>query len=139
MVALVAGRLTKEVLGPVFQLPVAAATLIYAGALVCVSAAGFATKGATSTTLKAYGRCETTVDNSAGAAGDLKVTVKSGIFIWANSAAGDLITLADVASDCYIVDDQTVAKTNGGATRSRAGKIVNVDAEGVWVQVSPQN
>ena len=29
--------------------------------------------------------------------------------------------------------DQTVAKTNGGNTRSRAGKVFDVDADGVWV------
>ena len=37
---------------------------------------------------------------------------------FANSASGDLITAAEVGSDCYIVDDQTVAKTNGSSTRS---------------------
>ena len=35
----------------------------------------------------------------------------------------------------YIVDDQTVAKTNGSSTRSAAGTIVDVDAQGVWVRV----
>ena len=39
-----------------------------------------------------------------------------------------------MGSDCYIVDDQTVAKTNGGATRCVAGKVWDVDAEGVWVE-----
>lgn len=45
----------------------------------------------------------------------------------------DAIALADIGSDCYIVDDQTVAKTSGSATRSVAGKIFDVDAAGVWV------
>lgn len=43
-------------------------------------------------------------------------------------------TAADIGSDCYIVDDQTVAKTNGTNTRSVAGKIMDVDAQGVWVR-----
>ena len=47
--------------------------------------------------------------------------------------SADAITLADVGSDCYIVDDQTVAKTNGTNTRSVAGKVFDVDADGVWV------
>ena len=40
-----------------------------------------------------------------------------------------------MGSDCYIVDDQTVAKTNGTNTRSVAGKIIAVDADGVWVKI----
>ena len=33
-----------------------------------------------------------------------------------------------------MVDDQTVAKTNGGNTRSPAGIIDSVDADGVWIR-----
>ena len=54
----------------------------------------------------------------------------------ANSAAADQITAADIGNDCYGVDDQTVAKTNGANTRSVAGKIYDVDAQGVWVKFS---
>ena len=49
--------------------------------------------------------------------------------------AADAIVRADVGADCYIVDDQTVAKTNGSNTRSVAGKIIAVDADGVWVKI----
>jgi hypothetical protein len=53
-----------------------------------------------------------------------------------NSTAGDLIAQADVGTDCYIVDDQTVAKTSGTNTRSVAGKVQEVDAAlGVRVKV----
>lgn len=138
MSALTAPRPTIELLGDVFALPVAAATLIQQGGLTAISATGSATKGAVATTLKAFGRAEETVDNSAGAAGDKTIKVKTGIFRWANSAAGDAITTAEIGTDCFIVDDQTVAKTNGGATRSRAGKVVFVDADGVYVQSGPQ-
>ena len=34
----------------------------------------------------------------------------------------------------YIVDDETVAKTDGTATRSAAGKVVGLDSDGVWVE-----
>jgi hypothetical protein len=125
-------------LGTIYQLEMAAAMLIYAGALVAVSATGYATKGAVATTLKQFGRAEETVDNSGGAAGAKKINVATGIFVWANSSAGDLITIAEIGTDCFIVDDQTVAKTNGTATRSRAGKVVFVDATGVYVQMGPQ-
>lgn len=115
--------------------PVAAATKLFAGGLVCINATGYATKGAVATTLKTVGIAEEQVDNSAGANGDKVVPVRRGLFRFKNSSAGDLIALADVNADCYVVDDETVAKTNGGSTRSVAGKIRDVDANGVWVEI----
>ena len=134
MVALTESRMTKKRENLVFSRPVAATKKIFEGALVCLSATGYATPGAAATTLKADGRAKTTVDNTAGADGALKVEVEKGTFQFANSAAGDAITIADIGNDCYVVDDQTVAKTNGTNTRSVAGKIVDVDAQGVWVR-----
>ena len=134
MAALTESRMTKKRENLVFSRGVAAAKKIYEGALVCLSATGYATPGAVATTLKADGRAKATVDNTTGADGAVKVEVEKGTFQFANSAAGDLIAIADIGNDCYVVDDQTVAKTNGGATRSIAGKIVDVDAQGVWVR-----
>jgi hypothetical protein len=79
------------------------------------------------------GRAKETVDNSSGSAGDLNVEIEKGIFRFANSSSTDEITRADIGSNCYIVDDQTVAKTSGSSTRSVAGKIFDVDSLGVWV------
>lgn len=114
--------------------PVAAATKIFAGALVAINASGYAVPGSTSTTLKGAGRAEEYVDNSAGSAGDKKITVRRGVFQYANSASTDLIALKDITASAYIVDDQTVALTNGTNTRSVAGKIHDVDAAGVWIE-----
>ena len=47
----------------------------------------------------------------------------------------DAITLADIGNTAYIVDDSTVAKTDNSAARKAAGKIIDVDAAGVWVLV----
>lgn len=116
-----------------FSLPVKANTKIYAGSLVVVDA-GYAAPGRTATGLKVVGRAKTTVDNTGGAAGDKTIEVERGVFKWANSAAGDLIAQADVLNSCFIVDDQTVAKTDGTGTRSAAGTIVQVDSDGVWVE-----
>ena len=135
MAALTADRSTSNKANVDFTFPVAAATKIFAGSIVAIStASAYATKGAVATTLKAVGVAIEQADNSAGAAGDIRVKVRRGLFQFGNSAAGDLITLADVGADCYIVDDQTVAKTNGTATRSVAGKVRDVDAGGVWVE-----
>jgi len=115
-----------------WALPVAAATKIFQGGIVCDNGSGYMTKGATATTLIALGRAEQTVDNSAGAAGDKKIEVRRGVFKFANLGA-DPVVLADRFSVCYVVDDQTVAKTNGTNTRSAAGLVMDVDATGVWV------
>ena len=136
MTALAADRNTPVRSGTDFVRPVAATTIIFAGSLVCLNAAGNAVPGSTATTLVADGRAEEYVDNSAGAIGDKTVRVRKGVFRFANSASGDAITKAEIGDDCYIVDDQTVAKTDGTSTRSKAGKIVDVDAQGVWVKFS---
>jgi hypothetical protein len=139
MVALTQNRPTAVKQGELYSLGVAATQKIFQGAIVCRNAAGFAVKGATATTLKALGRAESLADNSAGADGAIAVPYRSGCFKFANSAAGDLIANADVGNDCFIVDDQTVAKTNGGTTRSIAGKVDSVDADGgVWVWIGVQ-
>ena len=117
-----------------YGVPVKAATVIYAGALV-VGDAGYAAPGRAALNLVALGRCERLADNSTGAAGDITATVRRGIFRFKNSSAGDLIAQGDCFSDCYIVDDETVAKTSASSTRSRAGKVVAVDSSGVWVQI----
>lgn len=114
---------------------VGAAKKIYRGALTVVAVTGYAQGGTTAATHIAIGRATETVDNSAGAAGDLSVTVERGVFQFANSAAADLIGIPEIGKSCYIVDDQTVAKTDGGATRSIAGVVRGVDAGGVWVEV----
>lgn len=134
MTALTAERDTQRRSGEKSAAPVAASTKILGGSIVCMNAAGYATKGATATTLKSLGMAEATVDNSAGAAGDQTVPYRrDGWFRFANSASADAITLADVNANAYIVDDQTVAKTDGTSTRSVAGVIRDVDARGVWI------
>lgn len=113
--------------------PMAAGAVIHGGTIVCADATGFATPGATATTLTYIGMADEAVDNTDGADGDTTVNVRRGrAFKWANHGA-DPVTQASLMQDCYIVDNQTVAATDGGATRSKAGKVVAVDADGVWV------
>ena len=133
MTALTAERDTHRRDGLQLSLPMSASKILE-GAIVCLSAAGYATKGAVATTLRAAGVAEETVDNSAGNAGDVAISVKRGTFKFGNSAAADQITLASYGLPCYIVDDQTVAKTDATGTRSVAGVIRGVDTDGVWVE-----
>lgn len=116
--------------------PIKAATTIFQGSLVCLDAAGWAVPGATATTLIARGKAKATVSNAGGANGDQSIETERGIFRFENSAAGDLIARTEIGKDCYVVDDQTVAKTHGGNTRSIAGKVEDVDGQGVWVRIA---
>ncbi|WP_439532037.1 hypothetical protein [Polymorphobacter sp.] len=134
MAALSTKRDTPERAGTDFSFGVAAAAVIHQGALVCLNASGFAVPGSVATTLIAVGRAEESVTGTA-TAGEAKVRVTAGVFRWANSTSGDLITIADIGDDCFVLDDQTVAKTNGSSARSRAGVIVDVDTLGVWVRM----
>lgn len=134
MAALTTARNTPERAGDVIGYPVKASVKPVQGGIAVLNA-GYAAPGTTATGLIAVGRFEESVDNSAGGNGDTSVRVKRGTFKFGNSAAGDLIAQTDVGADCYIVDDQTVAKTNGTNTRSVAGKIIAVDADGVWVKI----
>jgi hypothetical protein len=114
--------------------PVAAGVKIFAGALVALNATGYLVPGAVSTTLRYQGKAEDYVDNTAGVDGAKKVLVRRNLaFKFANHQA-DPVAQADVGNTVYIVDDQTVAKTNGANTRSAAGKVLAIDADGVWVE-----
>lgn len=133
--ALSKDRNTKRRDGVQFSDPVAAGAVIYAGALVVIDAAGNAAPGSTATGLRARGVAQEQVDNSGGLAGAVKVESRRGVFAFGNSAAADAITRADIGNVAYIVDDQTVAKTDGTGTRSAAGTIRDLDDAGVWVEI----
>lgn len=134
MAALTAPRDTPVRAGNQLSRGVLASAVIHAGSLVALNAAGFLVPGAVATTLVADGRAAQSVTGSA-TNGEVTCEVEAGVFRWANSTAADLITIAEIGDDCYILDDQTVAKTSGSATRSIAGKIVDVDTLGVWVRI----
>jgi hypothetical protein len=101
MTALIRDRNTPGRDAVDFVFPVAAGAVIHAGAMLAMSATGFARPAATATGLQGIG-------------------------------------LGNVGKPCYMVDDQTVAKTDGttggAATRSPAGWVRDVDADGVWVE-----
>lgn len=133
MAALTQDRNTVRRDGLLIEPPVAGGARIFTGALVAINAAGLAVPGSTSATLVGAGSALAPADNTLGAAGALRVRLDRRPARFANSAAADAITLADLGRDCFIVDDQTVAKTNGAGARSRAGRVFDVDADGVWV------
>ena len=121
----------------VLAFPQKGSTTLYNGAL-CVLNAGYLAPGTAATGLITAGvrtKGKSANVGADGAVGYSAVEVTAGVFPFKNSSSGDAITQADVGADCYIVDDETVAKTNGSNTRSKAGKIVAVDANWVWALV----
>lgn len=136
MTATTVDRNTRQRQGGRRGFPMAAATNIPLGALACLNSSGYLVNASTSTTLKCVGVPTEKALSNPGSAGDVIGQVDTGVFgPFANSAAGDQIALADVGSDCFLVDNQTLAKTNGTSTRSVAGKVYDVTAEGVWIEI----
>lgn len=73
-----------------------------------------------------------------GGATDGAVTVEvenEGWYCFKVGTAGDALTDADIGSVVYIIDDETVGKTNPNSIRARAGILRDVTAEGAWVEV----
>ncbi|MCX7204748.1 MAG: hypothetical protein NT086_01930 [Proteobacteria bacterium] len=133
MAAITQDRNTPFKEGVLIRVAVAANAKIFAGTLVCASATGFATPGATAITLAYLGMADEFADNTGGADGAITVGIRRNrAFKWANDA-GDPVTQASVGRPCFVLDNQTVSKTNGTNTRSQAGTVVGVDADGVWV------
>lgn len=117
--------------GLIREIGVKTNTKIFAGALV-VNDGGVAAPGRTATGLVCLGRAEQTVDNTGGADNAVRVRVRRGVFGFKNKA-DDAIVAADIGKDCYLVDDETVAKTSATNTRSVAGKVFSIDGDTVFV------
>lgn len=118
----------------------ASSPTIHEGALVVLKAgdaipgregqgADNAAKAAEAATFVAVGVAKKTVT-----AADGVVPIRAGRFLFRNAAA-DPVTRADIGKDCFVLDDETVAKTNPNNIRAKAGPIVDVEAIGVWVRV----
>lgn len=141
MAALAASRNTPKMgiysVPDTLDLGIKASTICYQGG-IAVNDAGVAAPGRTATGLVTLGVFKSDYNNAAGAANKFRVEIQTGVFKFGNSSAGDLIVAADVGKVCYIVDDQTVAKTDGTGTRSIAGRVMRVDSDGVFVGVGPQ-
>jgi hypothetical protein len=133
MTATTADRNTPYKDGEIIAPPVEANTVLRAGVLIVANANGNAIEGVTGEGLTYLGRNEVYIDNTGGTAGAQTAQVRRGVmFQWANSA-DDPVTQANLGQLCYVEDNQTVAKTNGGNTRSAAGVVLGLDANGVWV------
>lgn len=135
--------LTQDVpracIGPVhpkYPIKAAANQVFKKGSIVVVNTAdGYAYVGTVGTTFKTVGVAAYPLNTTGLASGAAQVIVQPGtIGFFTSGTAGDLIEENDRLLACYLIDDDTVGLTNGGATRSIAGKIFDVTTEGVAVQ-----
>lgn len=129
MSALTQDRLTPRREGEFFSLPMEAATIIYAGGMVARNASGNAIPAADTAGLVVVGRAEAQVDNRLGAAGDLAILVREGVYAYAHSG----LTKASIGKPAFVSDDQTVALSSTNAVL--AGYLVDVDDQGAWVEL----
>lgn len=134
------GRVAVGALPPVspINLPIKGNTIIPAGALVDKDANGYAVNAATDTTGKTVGVAPQTYDSTGLADGAISGDFHFGTWVFENSTAGDAITIAEVGLDCFVVDNNTVAKTNGTNTRHVGGKVYAIEENGkVAVTINP--
>lgn len=132
MTAQSAARVPVEIEGRDTEAPMKGSTTIWQGSLV-VMESGLAVPGKVATGLIVLGIAQKTVVN-AGADSAEKVVATRGVFKFFNYGS-DAVVAADLGKDCYIYDDQTVAKTSGSNARSIAGKVIRLDSDGVFVRV----
>ena len=126
---------TPEVVLPqLLYFPVAAATTIYGGAIVCTDASGNAVPASATSTLIAWGRAERQVVNTTaagfGSAGELSVTVHQGVFFFNNSTIS-AVAAANVGQACYCENDNVISLTSQGGTLPFAGTIVAYSEQGL--------
>jgi len=133
MAALTQDRNTPQRSGNMVTLALAAAAVIHAGSLVAINAAGNAVPAADTAGLKVVGRALAAVDNSAGIAGALSVTVdRLLVFKLANSGVAPVLP-ANLFGNVMVADDQTVAATSTNSII--AGVAIQIDPDGVWVEI----
>lgn len=82
-------------------------------------------------TIQVIGRCEE--NYLTGSSNTRKIRVKSGIFNYASGATFEAIVVADRGQVCYVLDNQTVGLSGATGANALAGRIYDVDSDGVWV------
>ncbi|MBK0063961.1 MULTISPECIES: hypothetical protein [unclassified Acinetobacter] len=117
-----------------FVVPVKAGAIIRAGFMVCVDATGYAIEATANPDLIYLGRAEDGVEVASASNGEFTIQVRThNAFFYANSKT-DPVTQASFCQPCYIEDGETVAATDGTGTLSKAGRVVGIEQDGVWVE-----
>ena len=111
---------------------VAAATKCFKGGIAAKNAAGFLVPATDAIGVTVVGIFEETVDNSAGANGDLSATYVTGVEAELENAAGAVV---QAAQKCYVVDDQSVMTAAVAVKDASVGTVAAFTAAKVWVYI----
>lgn len=109
---------------------------IFAGALACVNAAGYALEGSDTAGLIFQGVATQRVDNSSGSNGDKTIVLRRrGLFRLILDTA---ITIANVGDNVFLVDDQTVDLTANVSNHIFCGIIAGfISTTEAWIDIEP--
>ncbi len=132
MSALTRDRATSYREGIEVEFPVAAATKIYAGSMVCVNASGYAVPAADTSGYLFAGVAMEQADNSTGGNGAMVVRLRrTGVFEF--DAAS--LSQASVGDPMYATDDQTFAGTT--TNHVKVGVLAKyVSATKGWIDIT---
>ncbi|MDA3832597.1 MAG: hypothetical protein PF495_04295 [Spirochaetales bacterium] len=116
------------------DIQVAATEKIFAGALSCVNAAGYALEGSDTAGLIFQGIAMSQQDNSSGANGDLDIVLRRRGLI--KCILGTAISIANVGDKVFLVDDQTVDITANVFNHIPCGIIAGyIDTTHAWIDI----
>lgn len=128
------------------QAPVKGNVKLYKGALVAADATGNLVPAAATAGLRVAGVhdagtnhsvTDTTASGPAGLLADGAISGNYQLGIWPFLNSGtDPVTQADLFNDVFMVDDQTVARSDGGVGRAIVGQLIRIDTSPAQVFVS---
>lgn len=133
MAALTADKaIIERATGKDFNAKLKAAVKVFKGALIMLETATGLYKPAVSAAGQTHALvAEEFGDNTNGSGGAIAVKAREGVFCFLNPAS---LTATSIGVLAYAVDSQSVNATS--ASQSIVGCIVDVDADGVWVDLS---
>src|SRR3569832_2097478 len=129
------------------DIPIATFVVLWKGGFAAANASGYLVPAAATSGLRMAGlvagqtnrdRYDTTAAGPDGVVADgvKSARIQLGVFPFFNSGT-DPVTQADLLNDVYMVDDQTISRTDGGVGASIAGQLLRIDASParVWVAI----
>ena len=122
--------------GVEISIPVDDGDKIYAGANVCVNAAGYAIRGGDTAGAIFMGISREYADNSSGQDGDISVLVKRrGLY---KMEFATVITIANVGDNVFLKDDHLVDVAGNVSNNILCGNIAEyIDTTHAWVDIEP--
>ena len=117
--------------GDIFAYDLAPGVRIHKGTLVVLDA-GYARPGLAKAAALTVGvACE----SADARAGETRVNVRTGTFLFRAATGKDEITRTEIGKPCFLVDDETVAKTNDSGARPVAGRVRAIEGANVWITI----